>query len=76
MRLFQATLENGQQTSQIDRHRSNVSRQCLSRANLCSAASCDRSFLETLHLVLSAHGVWQYTIVDRANPALMGDVVW
>ncbi|KAF7973702.1 hypothetical protein HWV62_14378 [Athelia sp. TMB] len=32
--------------------------------------------LETLHLVLSAHGVWQYTIVNRANPALMGDVVW
>ncbi|KAF7973332.1 hypothetical protein HWV62_15591 [Athelia sp. TMB] len=32
--------------------------------------------LETLNLVLSAHGVWRYTIVNRANPALMGDVVW
>ena len=76
MCLFHATLEEGQQNYQNDCYRSNVSRQFLSGANLNSTDSCGRSSLETFHLVLSAHGLWMYTIVDHANPAALAGVVW
>ncbi|KAF7973697.1 hypothetical protein HWV62_14368 [Athelia sp. TMB] len=33
-------------------------------------------FLETLHLIFSAHGVWTYTIIYHADPAALAVVVW
>ncbi|KZP34630.1 hypothetical protein FIBSPDRAFT_924079 [Athelia psychrophila] len=32
-------------------------------------------FLETAHMVLAAHGVYTYTVLDHANPALLANTV-
>ncbi|KZP34631.1 hypothetical protein FIBSPDRAFT_1035624 [Athelia psychrophila] len=33
-------------------------------------------FLETAHIVLASHGVYTYTVIDHANPALLANIVW